>query len=103
VVINHAHLGEQIEAALGDGHAFGLSIAYSPEPAGALETAGGIAAALPLLGAQPFLAVNGDIWCDWDFSRARRLAQDPRPTAMPTWCWSTTRRTIRRRFPPRWR
>ncbi|MEF8698952.1 MAG: nucleotidyltransferase family protein [Candidatus Accumulibacter sp. UW26] len=75
VVINHAHLGEQIEAALGDGHAFGLQIAYSPEPPGALETAGGIAAALPLLGRQPFLVVNGDIWCDWDFSRARRLAQ----------------------------
>lgn len=75
VVINHAHLGEQIEAALGDGSAFGLHIAYSPEPTGALETAGGIAAALPLLGEQPFLAVNGDIWCDWDFSQARRIAQ----------------------------
>ncbi len=75
VVINHAHLGKQIEAALGDGSAFGLSIAYSPEPVGALETAGGIAAALSLLGEQPFLAVNGDIWCDWDFSLARRLAQ----------------------------
>ena len=74
VVINHAHLGEQIEAALGDGRALGLTIAYSPEPAGALETAGGIAAALPLLGAEPFLAVNGDIWCDWDFAPARRLA-----------------------------
>ena len=46
VVINHAHLGEQIEAALGDGRALGLTIAYSPEPAGALETAGGIAAAM---------------------------------------------------------
>jgi len=70
VVINHAHLGEQIEAALGDGGHFGLHIVYSPEPAGALETAGGISAALPLLGTQPFLAVNGDIWCDWDFTRA---------------------------------
>ena len=75
VVINHAHLGQQIEAALGDGSAFGLCIAYSPEPTGALETAGGIAAALPLLGEQPFLAVNGDIWCDWDCSRALRLVQ----------------------------
>lgn len=73
VVINHAHLGEQIEAALGDGGHFGLHIVYSPEPAGALETAGGIAAALPLLGTQPFLAVNGDIWCDWDFTRALGL------------------------------
>ncbi|WP_291992186.1 N-acetylmuramate alpha-1-phosphate uridylyltransferase MurU [Candidatus Accumulibacter sp. ACC003] len=75
VVINLAHLGEQIEAALGDGSAFGLHIAYSPEPAGALETAGGIAAALPLLGDQPFLAINGDVWCDWDLADARRIAQ----------------------------
>ncbi|MCQ1548690.1 MAG: nucleotidyltransferase family protein [Candidatus Accumulibacter phosphatis] len=75
IVINHAHLGEQIEAALGDGSAFGLNIAYSREPAGALETAGGIAAALPMLGEQPFLVVNSDIWCDWDFARAHLAAQ----------------------------
>ncbi|MEF8721647.1 nucleotidyltransferase family protein [Candidatus Accumulibacter phosphatis] len=74
VVINHAHLGEQIEAALGDGSDFGLRIAYSPEPVGALETAGGIATALPLLGEEAFLVVNGDIWCDWDFAQARRIA-----------------------------
>ncbi len=74
VVINHAHLGDRIEAALGDGHAFGLSIRYSPEPPGALETAGGIAHALPLLGNEPFLVVNGDVWCDWDFRRAHALA-----------------------------
>ena len=74
VVINHAHLGDRIEAALGDGRAFGLSIRYSPEPPGALETAGGIAHALPLLGSEPFLVVNGDVWCDWDFRRARALA-----------------------------
>jgi MurNAc alpha-1-phosphate uridylyltransferase len=73
VVINHAHLGAQIEAALGDGRDYGLSIRYSAEPPGALETAGGIAAALPLLGDQPFLVVNGDIWCDWDFRRAHAL------------------------------
>jgi len=75
VVINHAYLGEQIEAALGNGGSFGLRIAYSPEPPGALETAGGIAAALPLLGEHPFLTINGDIWCDWDFSRALTLAE----------------------------
>ncbi|WP_300336252.1 N-acetylmuramate alpha-1-phosphate uridylyltransferase MurU [Accumulibacter sp.] len=75
VVINHAHLGEKIEAALGDGSAFGLRIAYSPEPPGALETAGGIAAALPLLGTQPFLALNGDIWCDWDVLLAHRIGR----------------------------
>jgi len=73
VIINHAHLGEQIEAALGDGRQFGLSIRYSPEPPGALETAGGIAHALPLLGDQAFLVVNGDVWCDWDFRRALNL------------------------------
>jgi MurNAc alpha-1-phosphate uridylyltransferase len=73
VVINHAHLGAMIEAVLGDGSQWGLRIRYSPEPPGALETAGGIANALPLLGDEPFLVVNGDIWCDWDFARARRL------------------------------
>jgi MurNAc alpha-1-phosphate uridylyltransferase len=66
VVINHAHLGAQIEAALGEGARWGLSIRYSPEPEGALETAGGIAHALPLLGDAPFLVINGDIFCDWN-------------------------------------
>ena len=68
VVINHAHLGGQIEATLGDGSKWGLTIAYSAEPPGALETAGGIAKALPLLGKPPFLVVNGDVWCDADFA-----------------------------------
>ncbi|NJD25891.1 MAG: nucleotidyltransferase family protein [Betaproteobacteria bacterium] len=72
IVINHAHLGEQIEQALGDGSKWGLTIAYSPEPPGALETAGGIAKALPLLGDTPFLVVNGDIWIDIDFVRFTR-------------------------------
>ena len=71
VVINHAHLGAQIEAALGDGARWGLSIRYSPEPEGALEAAGGIANALTLLGTgEPFLVINGDIYCDWDVARA---------------------------------
>ena len=61
VVINLAHLGDKIEAALGDGRRFGLSIRYSPEPPGALETAGGIAQARALLGDAPFLLVNGDV------------------------------------------
>ena len=68
LVINLAHLGHMIEAALGDGRDFGVAIRYSPE-AEALETAGGIANALPLLGPAPFIAVNGDIFCDFDFSR----------------------------------
>jgi MurNAc alpha-1-phosphate uridylyltransferase len=67
IVINHAHLGDQIEALLDDGSAWGVSIRYSVEPPGALETAGGIANALPLLGDEPFLVVNGDIYCEWNF------------------------------------
>ncbi len=66
VVINHAHLGEQIEAALGDGSEWGVRIQYSPEKI-ALETAGGIANAMPLLGNAPFLVVNGDVYTDIDF------------------------------------
>ena len=67
LVINHAHLGEQIEQTLGDGSSLGVSIIYSPE-ATALETGGGIARALPLLGEQPFLVVNGDVWTDIDYA-----------------------------------
>jgi N-acetyl-alpha-D-muramate 1-phosphate uridylyltransferase len=67
IVINHAHLGHMIEAALGDGRRFGIAIRYSRE-AEALETAGGIARALPLLGGEPFIVVNGDLFCDFDFS-----------------------------------
>jgi MurNAc alpha-1-phosphate uridylyltransferase len=66
IVINHAHLGSMIEAALGNGTTWGVSICYSPEPPGALETAGGIRQALPLLGNEPFLVINGDTFCDWD-------------------------------------
>lgn len=76
IVINHAHLGDQIEALLGDGAAWGLRIQYSAEPQGALETAGGITNALPLLGSEPFLVVNGDIFCDWDFTRASAIDID---------------------------
>lgn len=67
MVINHAHLGNMIEAVLGDGSRFGAEIRYSHEPE-ALETAGGITKALPLLGASPFIAVNSDIFCDFDFA-----------------------------------
>ncbi|MDD1615706.1 MAG: nucleotidyl transferase, partial [Methylococcaceae bacterium NSP1-2] len=58
IVINHAHLGEQIEATLGNGQELGASIHYSPEGEQGLETAGGIINALPLLGDEPFLVVN---------------------------------------------
>jgi len=71
LVINHAHLGDQIEAALGDGERWNISILYSPEPAGALETGGGIFQALPLLGDEPFVVINGDIWTDFNLARLR--------------------------------
>jgi len=67
LVINHAHLGEQIVKALGDGDAYGVSIQYSPEPDAALETGGGVYNALPLLGDAPFVVVNADIWTDYRF------------------------------------
>ena len=71
VVINHAYLGEQIETCLGNGAAFEIEISYSRERV-ALETAGGIAHALPLLGNGPFLVVNADIWTDYDFAPLRQ-------------------------------
>lgn len=72
LVINHAWLGEQLEARLGDGARFGVRIAYSAEGE-PLETGGGIRKALPLLGEGPFLVVNGDIFTDYDFSRLRDI------------------------------
>ena len=68
IVINHAHLGQQIEDALGDGTGLGVSIDYSREVS-ALETAGGIATALPLIESDVFPVVNGDIYCEFDFNR----------------------------------
>lgn len=73
LVINHAHLGAQIERALGDGSRFGVHIQYSSEGK-ALETAGGIAYALHLLGDEPFAVINGDIFCDYDFAKLRERA-----------------------------
>ena len=67
-VVNVSHLGEQIVDALGDGSRFGLRIRYSREPQ-PLETAGGIATALPLLGGDNFLLVNADVYCELDFRR----------------------------------
>jgi len=74
VVINISHLGAQIEAALGNGAAFGLAIAYSRE-AEPLESAGGIAQARTLLGNAPFALVNADVYSDFDLRglRARSL------------------------------
>ncbi|HYN78807.1 MAG TPA: nucleotidyltransferase family protein [Lamprocystis sp. (in: g-proteobacteria)] len=68
IVINHAHLGGRLEEALGDGGRYGASIRYSAEGEGqALETGGGIFKALPWLGPEPFIVVNGDIWTDCPF------------------------------------
>jgi len=69
IVINVAWQGERIERALGDGSVFGVEIGYSREPEGALETAGGIRRALPLLGDAPFLVVSSDIHSDYPISR----------------------------------
>jgi N-acetyl-alpha-D-muramate 1-phosphate uridylyltransferase len=68
VVINLSWLGEKIRAALGDGSRYGVRIAYSEEGPVPLETGGGIYRALPLLGPDPFLVVNSDVWTDMDFS-----------------------------------
>jgi len=70
IVINHAWLGEQIERRLGDGSRFGTRLVYSRERE-ALDTAGGIANALPLLGDEPFLVINGDVFTDLDFASLR--------------------------------
>ena len=77
LVINHAHLGEQIVERLGDGSAWDVRIRYSAEgEGGALETGGGIFKALPLLGDAPFLVVNGDTWCDAPLAGLRMLEGD---------------------------
>ena len=86
IVINHAWLGAQIEAALGDGARYGVRLAYSAEGV-ALETAGGIARALPLLTEAGqdgvFLAVSGDIFCDYDYRALLPRAQDMDRAAQP--------------------
>ena len=79
IVINHAHLGEQLVSRLGDGSEWGLSITWSPEPVGALETAGGICQALQHLddgGDAPFLVINGDIYCDWPIAQVTMRETD---------------------------
>ena len=80
VVINHAWLGAQIKSYLGHGDQWGLNIEYSAETL-ALETAGGIVKALPHLGAEPFLVMNADVWCDWHpahaFAIEKHLKEHP--------------------------
>ncbi|HZP65058.1 MAG TPA: nucleotidyltransferase family protein [Rudaea sp.] len=78
IAINTSHLAERFPATLGDGARFGVRIRWSYEGPEPLETGGGMRRALPLLGDAPFLAINGDIWCDVDFST---LPQSPQGVA----------------------
>lgn len=84
IVINHAYLGSMIESALGDGSRYGTMIHYSAEQEG-LETAGGIANALPLLTdairQRPFAVINADIFCEFDFASLHTVLQQLYSTA----------------------
>lgn len=75
VVINLSWLADRFEPVLGDGATWGLRLHYAFEGATPLETGGGMQHALPLLGDAPFIAVNGDIWTDYDFAQLPRLPQ----------------------------
>ncbi|GGC78999.1 N-acetylmuramate alpha-1-phosphate uridylyltransferase MurU [Undibacterium terreum] len=76
IVINHAHLGQMIEDALGDGSQFGARLQYSPETV-ALETGGGIANALHLLGDEPFIVVSADIYIPhFNFEECKNTLED---------------------------
>lgn len=72
VVINVSWLANQIRETLGDGSHYSLEIIYSDEGEEALETAGGIINALPYLGDEPFIVINGDVWCDYDLARLKQ-------------------------------
>ena len=91
VVINTAHFTDQIVAALGDGRNWGVEIRYSPEPAGALETAGGVVHALPLFDSDPFVVINADIFTDYPIealadasNSAAHLVMVPNPAHHPS-------------------
>lgn len=93
IVINHAHLGHMLEEELGDGSKYGAKIVYSREEK-ALETAGGIAYALHLLGDEPFLVLSGDIYCPYfDFEQVKDVLHDkdvlgiPYPADKRDVCW----------------
>ena len=77
IVINIAHLGYKIPEAIGDGSKYGVDIFYSDEQdSGALESAGGIKKALDILGDEPFLVVNGDVFCDFEFNNSFELGEN---------------------------
>lgn len=76
IVINIAHLGYKISEYLGDGSRYGVKLLYSDEQnEGALESAGGIKKALALLGHEPFLVVNGDVFCEYEFDSSFNLKE----------------------------
>lgn len=109
-VINLAHRGDAIRASLGNGERLGVSVRYSPEVE-ALDTAGGIANALPLLSDGPFAVVNGDIFCDFDFARLARhdlgshlahLVFVPNPSHHPDGDFALDDVYARDRGSPRW-
>jgi MurNAc alpha-1-phosphate uridylyltransferase len=81
LVVNVSHLAGEIERELGDGSRHGVHIVYSREEQ-ALETGGGIAYALPLLGEAPFVVVNSDLYCDFDFARFAKVEADLRGGAV---------------------
>jgi MurNAc alpha-1-phosphate uridylyltransferase len=90
LVINHAWQGAKLEAAIGDGARWGAQIRWSPERE-ALETAGGIANALPLLcegqsNHAPFAVLNGDVWCDWDRARLAMIGRQITDRDLDAWC-----------------
>ncbi len=92
VVINVAHLGQQIIDAIGTGAAFGLDVRFSVEPEGAFETAGGIATAEPWrdgygqLLDSPFLVINADVWTDWPMQHAIEIRDTEFTAQHPTRC-----------------
>ena len=85
VIINHAHCGQVLTAWVGSGSKWGVTVTYSPENP-ALETAGGIRHALPLLGTEPFLVINGDVFTRWPMARARAIARQMMASNRLGWC-----------------
>jgi MurNAc alpha-1-phosphate uridylyltransferase len=108
VIVNVSYLGEKIQAALGDGARYGVDIRYSQEPDEPLETAGGIIQALPLLGSEPFVVVNADIVCDFEFAGlgespgAGTLVLVPNPAHNPEGDFGLDSRSRLNHAPPKW-
>ncbi len=109
LVINCGYRGEQLPEALGDGQSFGVSIAYTREPETGLETGGGIINALPLLGPDPFVVANGDVWTDFPYRTLRRplgglahLVLVPNPEHNPHGDFGLEGSQCRNAAPARW-